>query len=108
VLELSRIRAPCFRLSKKRACPILKKHVKELVVSKKTETFEQIKTNTRTFSAVVRPPPIVQPTKDNSATQETTELKQVVNDLIQLVKFLLDNSLSKPNIPDSLKKLLNA
>jgi hypothetical protein len=94
-----------------RVCPILKDHVKELIVIKKTKVIDQIKSNSTmpkpTYATTTKTtlnqniPPIPTPNK------ETTELKQVVTELVMLVKSLLAIVSNKITIPETLQKFMN-
>jgi hypothetical protein len=94
-----------------RACPILKTHVKALIIEQKTKTIDQIKSNStiqkKTYATTAKPTPSLNTPPNQAENEETAELKQIVSDLVKLVKSLLAIVPNKITITDTLKKIMH-
>jgi hypothetical protein len=94
-----------------RACPILKTHVKALIIEQKTKTIDQIKSNStiqkKTYATTAKPTQSLNTPPNQAENEETAELKQKVSDLVKLVKSLLAIVPNKITITDTLKKIMH-
>jgi hypothetical protein len=94
-----------------RACPILKTHVKALIIEQKTKAIDQIKSNStiqkKTYATTTKKSVIQNTAPNQVESEETAELKQIVSDLVKLVKSLLALVPNQITITETLRKIMN-
>jgi vacuolar-type H+-ATPase subunit E/Vma4 len=89
----------------------LKTHVKALIIEQKTKAIDQIKSNStiqkKTYATTTKKSLIQNTAPNQVESEETAELKQIVSDLVKLVKSLLALVPNQITITETLRKIMN-